>query len=144
MNGASKCHRLHIALRRPYTRAELGAACLTRRASANVDAEAPRAARRLCIGGSLIGSIKETQEMLDFCGKHNLTCDVEVRKKKYGSAPDGSPKPLLTLTVTLSTCCTGGAHRLREHGHGAPAEERRALPLLHRRAGLAAAGVRIG
>ncbi len=38
--------------------------------------------------------------MLDFCGKHNLTCDVEVRKKKYGSAPDGSPKPLLTLTVT--------------------------------------------
>ncbi len=46
-----------------------------------VDTEATRAARRLCIGGSLIGSIKETQEMLDFCGKHNLTCDVEVRKK---------------------------------------------------------------
>ena len=43
-NGASKCHRLHIALRRPYTRAELGAACLTRLASANVDAEAARAA----------------------------------------------------------------------------------------------------
>ncbi|EPS69932.1 hypothetical protein M569_04831 [Genlisea aurea] len=30
------------------------------------------------IKGSMIGSIKETQEMMDFCGKHNLTCDVEV------------------------------------------------------------------
>lgn len=28
--------------------------------------------------GSLIGSIKETQEMLDFCGKHNITSDIEV------------------------------------------------------------------
>ena len=28
--------------------------------------------------GSLIGGIKETQEMLDFCGAHNITADVEV------------------------------------------------------------------
>jgi len=28
--------------------------------------------------GSLIGGIKETQEMLDFCGEHNLTSDVEL------------------------------------------------------------------
>jgi uncharacterized zinc-type alcohol dehydrogenase-like protein len=28
--------------------------------------------------GSLIGGIRETQEMLDFCGKHNITSDVEV------------------------------------------------------------------
>lgn len=28
--------------------------------------------------GSLIGGIAETQEMLDFCGKHNITADVEV------------------------------------------------------------------
>ncbi len=28
--------------------------------------------------GSLIGGIKETQEMLDFCGKHNITCDIEL------------------------------------------------------------------
>lgn len=28
--------------------------------------------------GSMIGSIKETQEMLDFCGKHNITSEVEV------------------------------------------------------------------
>ncbi|MBK9214095.1 MAG: NAD(P)-dependent alcohol dehydrogenase [Chloracidobacterium sp.] len=28
--------------------------------------------------GSLIGGIPETQEMLDFCAKHNITSDVEV------------------------------------------------------------------
>ncbi len=28
--------------------------------------------------GSLIGGIKETQEMLDFCGEHNITCDIEM------------------------------------------------------------------
>ena len=28
--------------------------------------------------GSLIGGIKETQEMLDFCGEHNITSDVEI------------------------------------------------------------------
>ena len=32
---------------------------------------------RLTIGGSLIGGIKETQEMLDFCGEKNIVCDVE-------------------------------------------------------------------
>jgi uncharacterized zinc-type alcohol dehydrogenase-like protein len=30
--------------------------------------------------GSLIGGIGETQEMLDFCGKHNIVCEVEVIK----------------------------------------------------------------
>ena len=33
---------------------------------------------RKSVAGSLIGGIKETQEMLDFCGKHGLTSDVEV------------------------------------------------------------------
>ena len=33
---------------------------------------------RKSISGSLIGGIKETQEMLDFCGKYNITADVEV------------------------------------------------------------------
>lgn len=28
--------------------------------------------------GSLIGGIAETQEMLDFCGKHNITSDIEL------------------------------------------------------------------
>lgn len=30
------------------------------------------------LSGSLIGGIQETQEMLDFCGAHNITSDVEV------------------------------------------------------------------
>jgi alcohol dehydrogenase (NADP+) len=30
------------------------------------------------LSGSLIGGIAETQEMLDFCGAHNVTADVEV------------------------------------------------------------------
>jgi len=28
--------------------------------------------------GSLIGGIQETQEMLDFCGEHNITADIEL------------------------------------------------------------------
>jgi uncharacterized zinc-type alcohol dehydrogenase-like protein len=34
--------------------------------------------RRRSLSGSLIGGIAETQEMLDFCGQHNITADVEV------------------------------------------------------------------
>ena len=35
---------------------------------------------RKSVAGSLIGGIPETQEMLDFCGKHNITSDIEVIK----------------------------------------------------------------
>lgn len=34
--------------------------------------------RRRSLSGSNIGGIAETQEMLDFCGTHNITADVEV------------------------------------------------------------------
>ena len=34
--------------------------------------------RRRSFSGSVIGGIAETQEMLDFCGAHNITADVEV------------------------------------------------------------------
>jgi len=33
---------------------------------------------RRSLSGSPIGSLAETQEMLDFCGQHNITSDVEV------------------------------------------------------------------
>ncbi|WP_294080599.1 NAD(P)-dependent alcohol dehydrogenase [Proteiniphilum sp. UBA5384] len=33
---------------------------------------------RKSFSGSTIGSIRETQEMLDFCGKHNITSDIEL------------------------------------------------------------------
>lgn len=33
---------------------------------------------RRSLAGSLIGGIRETQEMLDFCGKHGISCDIEM------------------------------------------------------------------
>jgi uncharacterized zinc-type alcohol dehydrogenase-like protein len=38
----------------------------------------PLLMRRRRLAGSLIGGIRETQEMLDFCGAHGVVCDVEV------------------------------------------------------------------
>jgi uncharacterized zinc-type alcohol dehydrogenase-like protein len=36
--------------------------------------------RRGSLAGSLIGGIAETQQMLDYCGEHNITSDVEMIK----------------------------------------------------------------
>ncbi|KAL5700823.1 cinnamyl-alcohol dehydrogenase [Ranunculus cassubicifolius] len=30
------------------------------------------------VKGSMTGGMKETQEMIDVCGKHNITCDIEL------------------------------------------------------------------
>ncbi len=35
---------------------------------------------RKSVAGSLIGGIAETQEMLDFCGKHNIVSEIELIK----------------------------------------------------------------
>jgi uncharacterized zinc-type alcohol dehydrogenase-like protein len=34
--------------------------------------------KRRSVAGSLIGGIRETQEMLDFCGKHGIVSDIET------------------------------------------------------------------
>ena len=34
--------------------------------------------KRRTLAGSLIGGLRETQEMLDYCAEHNITSDVEV------------------------------------------------------------------
>jgi uncharacterized zinc-type alcohol dehydrogenase-like protein len=34
--------------------------------------------KRRSLAGSLIGGIAETQEMLDFCGEHNIVSDIEL------------------------------------------------------------------
>jgi uncharacterized zinc-type alcohol dehydrogenase-like protein len=39
--------------------------------------------KRRHVAGSVIGGIAETQEMLDFCGKHNIVCDVEMINAGY-------------------------------------------------------------
>jgi len=35
---------------------------------------------RKSVAGSLIGGIAETQEMLDFCGEHNIVSEIELIK----------------------------------------------------------------
>lgn len=39
---------------------------------------APMVMKRKAVAGSMIGGIKETQELLDFCGKHNIVADCEI------------------------------------------------------------------
>jgi alcohol dehydrogenase (NADP+) len=34
--------------------------------------------RRRTLAGSMIGGIRETQEMLDFCGEHQIVSDIEM------------------------------------------------------------------
>ncbi|KAI3950207.1 hypothetical protein MKW92_044521 [Papaver armeniacum] len=38
---------------------------------------------RKMVAGSMIGGMKETQEMIDFAGKHNITADIEVVPMDY-------------------------------------------------------------
>jgi uncharacterized zinc-type alcohol dehydrogenase-like protein len=38
----------------------------------------PLLVKRRNFAGSIIGGIRETQEMLDFCGAHNITADIEL------------------------------------------------------------------
>lgn len=39
--------------------------------------------KRRSLAGSLIGGIAETQEMLDFCGQHGITSDIELINADY-------------------------------------------------------------
>jgi uncharacterized zinc-type alcohol dehydrogenase-like protein len=38
----------------------------------------PLVFRRRSLAGSMIGGLRETQEMLDFCGRHGIVCDIEL------------------------------------------------------------------
>ncbi|MFG1499028.1 NAD(P)-dependent alcohol dehydrogenase [Halobacteriovorax sp. XZX-3] len=42
----------------------------------------PLIMKRRSYAGSVIGGIKETQEMLDFCGKHNISPEIEMIEPK--------------------------------------------------------------
>lgn len=49
--------------------------------------------RRRSMAGSLIGGLPETQEMLNFCGEHNITCDIEkIAMKDVNKAYDRTVK----------------------------------------------------
>ena len=39
--------------------------------------------KRRSLAGSMIGGMSELQEMIDFCGEHNITSDVEVIAASY-------------------------------------------------------------
>jgi alcohol dehydrogenase (NADP+) len=34
--------------------------------------------KRRVLAGSMIGGMAETQEVLDFCAEHGITCDIEM------------------------------------------------------------------
>lgn len=53
----------------------------------------PLIMKRRNFAGSVIGGIKETQEMLDFCGKHNISADIElIPVEKINEAYDRTVK----------------------------------------------------
>ncbi len=39
--------------------------------------------KRRQLAGSLIGGIRETQEMLDFCARHSIVSDIEIIPMEY-------------------------------------------------------------
>jgi alcohol dehydrogenase (NADP+) len=61
-----KTDGVHICVGAPPTPSEISASSLI--------------GGRKSLAGSLIGGIRETQEMLDFCAEHNIVSDVEVIK----------------------------------------------------------------
>lgn len=61
--------------------------------------------RRKQLVGSLIGGIKETQDMLNFCGEKNIFCEVEVIKPEqitaaYDRAVAGDVKYRFSIDVS--------------------------------------------
>lgn len=66
--------------------------------------------RRRSISGSLIGGLQETQEMLDFCAEHNITCDIELIdiqeiNTAYERTVKGDVKYRFVIDLTsLKTC----------------------------------------
>ncbi|MTA05018.1 MAG: NAD(P)-dependent alcohol dehydrogenase, partial [Actinobacteria bacterium] len=43
----------------------------------------PLLQKRRSLSGSQIGGVPELQEMLDFCGSHNIVSDIELIKADY-------------------------------------------------------------
>lgn len=63
---------------------------------------APMVFRRKAVAGSLIGGIRDTQEMLDFCGEHGIAADVEViRMQDIDAAFDRLKKADVTYRFVI-------------------------------------------
>ena len=65
--------------------------------------------KRRILAGSLIGGMPETQEVLDFCAEHDISCDVEMLdihniNEAYQRMKDGDVKYRFVIDMaTLNT-----------------------------------------
>lgn len=98
---------------------------------------------RKSVAGSLIGGIKETQEMLDFCGEHNITSDVSLLELAspcccttpfvvFCLSPGLRLLAYITADHDVPSAGRGVPRELCERGVPADAQVGCALPLRHR------------
>lgn len=65
--------------------------------------------KRRSLSGSLIGGIPETQEMLDFCAKHNIVADIEmIRADQVNDAYDRMLKGDVKYRFVIDTASLSG------------------------------------
>ena len=70
----------------------------------------PLITQRRTVAGSMIGGIKETQEMLDFCSSYNIVSDVEViRMKDINEAYERMLKGDVRYRVVIDMATLTGA-----------------------------------
>jgi uncharacterized zinc-type alcohol dehydrogenase-like protein len=63
---------------------------------------------RRSIAGSLIGGIKETQEMLDFCAEHGIVADIEmIKAQEIDQAYDRMQKSDVKYRFVIDTASMG-------------------------------------
>ena len=55
------------------------------------------------VAGSMIGGIRETQEMLDFCSEHGITCNIERIDVDYVNTA-------MERLARNDVRCAGGGH----------------------------------
>ncbi|KAK1262759.1 putative cinnamyl alcohol dehydrogenase 6 [Acorus gramineus] len=61
------------------------------------------------VKGSMIGGMRETQEMMDLCGKHNITCDIElVSTKNINDALDRLARNDVRYRFVIDIAGSGG------------------------------------
>lgn len=66
--------------------------------------------RRRSLAGSLIGGLPETQEMLDFCGEHDIVCDIEmIDMKDVNTAYDRTVKGDVKYRFVIDMATLGDA-----------------------------------
>lgn len=69
--------------------------------------------KRKSFAGSMIGGIAETQEMLDFCGQHNITSDIEmIRMQDINKAYDRLLKGDVKYRFVIDMASLKAHHRV--------------------------------